>query len=47
MLLTKEQLESFHKNGFLVIKDFAPKDLCDEILQKAKEHLEKKQEPNG
>ncbi len=45
MLLTKEQLEEFRENGFLVIKNFAPKYLCDEILKKAKEHLEKKQEP--
>lgn len=45
MILTKQELEQFNKNGFLVIKNFAKQKLCDEILTKAKEHLEKKQAP--
>ncbi len=45
MELTKKQLIEFNKNGFLVLKNFANKTLCDEILEKAKVHLEKKQAP--
>ena len=45
MELTKEQLDQFNKDGFLIIKNFAKQELCDEILKKAKEHLEKKQAP--
>lgn len=45
MTLNKKQLEQFKEDGFLIIKDFAKQDLCDEILEKAKEHLQKKQAP--
>ncbi|RXJ65412.1 phytanoyl-CoA dioxygenase [Halarcobacter ebronensis] len=45
MQLTEEQLKKFNHDGFLIIKNFAPKELCDKILEKAKEHLEKKQAP--
>lgn len=45
MKLTKEQLNQFNENGFLIIKNFANTQLCDKILNKAKEHLEKKQAP--
>lgn len=45
MELTKEQLEQFNKDGFIVIKNFAPKELCDKILEKAKLHLEDKTAP--
>ena len=45
MKLTKEQLIEFDTNGFLVLKNFAPHQLCDEILEKAKEHLNKKLAP--
>lgn len=45
MELSKEQLNQFNKNGFLIIKNFACTQLCEKILNKAKEHLEKKQAP--
>lgn len=45
MNLSNKQLEEFHENGFLVLKNFAPHQLCDEILEKAKEHLSKKLAP--
>ncbi|PLY08064.1 MAG: phytanoyl-CoA dioxygenase family protein [Arcobacter sp.] len=45
MQLSQEQLDKFKEDGFLVIKDFAEQELCDKILNKAKEHLEKKQAP--
>ncbi len=45
MKLDENQLKEFHKNGFLVLKNFADSQLCDEILQKAKIHLENKIAP--
>ncbi len=45
MKLTKEQLNQFNNNGFLIIKNFAETKLCNEILEKAKKHLLKKQAP--
>lgn len=45
MILTDEQLNEFNKNGFLVLKNFADTELCDEILEKAKYHLENKIAP--
>ncbi len=45
MQLTNKQIEQFNQDGFLVIKDFAPKELCDKILEKAKEHLSNKKAP--
>ena len=45
MKLTTKQLNQFNANGFLIIKNFAETKLCDEILEKAKKHLQKKQAP--
>ena len=45
MELEEKQLKEFNENGFLVLKNFAPLELCNEILEKAKEHLQKKQAP--
>ena len=45
MQLTKEQLDRFNKDGFLIIKNFAKKDFCNKILEKAIIHLENKQAP--
>jgi phytanoyl-CoA hydroxylase len=45
MILDENQLKEFHENGFLVLKNFADTKLCDEILQKAKSHLEQKIAP--
>ena len=45
MKLDENQLKEFQENGFLVLKNFAPMELCDAILEKAKEHLHKKQAP--
>jgi phytanoyl-CoA hydroxylase len=45
MQLNQEQLEHFNTNGFLIIKSFASHALCDEILEKTKEHLDNKIAP--
>jgi len=45
MKLTQEQVTDFNENGFLLLKNFADPQLCDAILQKAKEHLKQKIEP--
>ena len=45
MKLDENQLKEFHENGFLILKNFADSQLCDEILQKAKIHLENKTAP--
>ena len=45
MELTQRQLDQFNRDGFLIIKNFADTKLCDKILEKAKEHLTKKQAP--
>ncbi len=45
MKLDENQLKEFHENGFLVLKNFADSQLCDEILQKAKIHLKNKTAP--
>ena len=45
MILDENQLKEFHENGFLVLKNFADTKLCDEILAKAKYHLEEKIAP--
>ncbi|NVJ53606.1 MAG: phytanoyl-CoA dioxygenase family protein [Campylobacteraceae bacterium] len=45
MELSTEQLEQFNREGFIIIKNFANHQLCDKILEKAKEHLTKKQAP--
>ena len=45
MKLDENQLKEFHENGFLVLKNFADTELCDEILEKAKFHLEQKIAP--
>ena len=45
MKLTPEQLKSFDHNGFLVLKDFANHNLCNNILEKAKQHIENQTAP--
>lgn len=45
MKLTQEQLNQFNKDGFLLLKNFADKALCDAILNKAQEHLSQKIAP--
>ncbi len=45
MKLDDKQVEQFSNDGFLVLKNFADLTLCDEILQKAKKHLDNKQAP--
>lgn len=45
MTLDEKQLKEFHENGFLVLKKFVNEVFCDAILEKAKEHLLKKQAP--
>lgn len=45
MRLSDEQLQQFHQNGFIVLRNFLPQDKCDAILDVAKAHLEHKIEP--
>lgn len=45
MKLDENQLKEFHENGFLVLKNFADSQTCDEILQKAQIHLKNKIAP--
>ena len=45
MRLTHDQIEAFKTNGFLLIRNFAEPELCDQIREKAMEHLQQKIEP--
>lgn len=45
MQLNPKQIEEFHANGFIVLKNFAHPTLCKNILEKAKLHLEQKIAP--
>jgi len=45
MKLSNIQLEEFNSNGFLILKNFANKEECNTILEKAKEHLKRKEAP--
>lgn len=45
MQLTSEQLLQFDKDGFIVLRNFLDEKACDDILEVAKRHLEKKTEP--
>lgn len=45
MQLTQGKLAQFHKDGFIVLRNFVDVERCDEILAVAKEHLENKIEP--
>jgi len=45
MELSKEQLDSFRENGFLLIRDFYDKTKCDAIRDVAKVHLNYEIEP--
>ena len=45
MRLSDEQLQQFHQNGFIVLRNFLPQEKCDAILDVAKAHLEHKIEP--
>ena len=45
MILDENQEKEFQERGFLVLKNFVEIKLCDEILQKAKFHLENKIAP--
>ncbi len=45
MKLTNKQIIQFNKDGFLLIKNFADNVICEDILEKAKYHLENKIEP--
>lgn len=45
MRLSDEQLQQFHQNGFIILRDFLPQEKCDAILDVAKMHLEQKIEP--
>jgi phytanoyl-CoA hydroxylase len=45
MILTRQQLEEFKQNGFLVLRNFLPLDECQAILDVALAHLKHKVEP--
>ncbi|PHR59535.1 MAG: phytanoyl-CoA dioxygenase [Arcobacter sp.] len=45
MKLTNKQIAEFNTNGFLLLKNFADHKLCDAILLKAQEHLDKQIQP--
>lgn len=45
MKLTTQQINDFHTNGFLLLKQFASHQLCDEIHQLAAKHLYEQIEP--
>lgn len=45
MRLTQTQINKFNKDGFIILKNFANMQLCDDILRKAKVHLENKIAP--
>lgn len=45
MTLTQEQIDQFNHDGFLLIRNFADSALCDEILEKAKKHIELLNQP--
>ena len=45
MILSNEQLQQFHQDGFLILRDFADKEKCNAILDVAKAHLKHKIEP--
>ena len=45
MNLTHNQKKEFHENGFLVLKRFAQKNICDDILKQAQKELDEKIAP--
>lgn len=45
MKLTDSELQSFTENGFIVLRNFAPKEQCEKILKIASHHLEERIEP--
>ena len=45
MQLSKEQLAQFHKNGYIVLRNFLDVKSCDDILRVAQIHLDAKIEP--
>lgn len=45
MQLTSEQLNEFNENGFIVLRNFASKEMCDAILEKAQHHLQNQKAP--
>jgi len=45
MILSQKQIDDFNEKGYILLKGFASASLCDEILAKAKIHLEAKIEP--
>lgn len=45
MTLTDKELQSFHENGFIILRGFLDKRRCEAILKVAQTHLEQKIEP--
>ena len=45
MLLTKQEIETFRNDGFLLLRGFADPSLCDDILSLASKHLYEMVEP--
>lgn len=45
MELTSQELNEFNENGFIVLRNFLSEDFCNKILEKANEHLKRKEAP--
>ncbi|MGM0533799.1 MAG: phytanoyl-CoA dioxygenase family protein, partial [Campylobacterota bacterium] len=45
MRLSEEQIKEFDDKGFLLLPGFAKGQLCEDIVQKAKEHMQAMEEP--
>lgn len=45
MRLSLDEINYFNDNGFLIIKNFATKSLCENILKEAKKHFNNRIEP--
>lgn len=45
MEISKEKIEYFKENGFVLLESFADEKICDDILNAVKSHIEKKVEP--
>ena len=45
MILSKKQLKSYNKNGYIILRGFLSKSKCNKILKVAKKHLKNKIEP--
>jgi phytanoyl-CoA hydroxylase len=45
MELNQKQIDQYNQDGFLILRNFASAQLCDEILDAAKKHMQTLEEP--